>query len=163
MKDNRGFSLIELIVVIAIMGIASGIVAYVLVNMSSARAKTAAEDLKAELETTRVLAMSRGGGKMKLYRDANGDIWAERVITNDVTDGSESGDKKKIGTSAITITYHVKDSADYDITNDPCEFTFHPGTGEFTGSRFIDSITVSGGGKTVKLILWKLTGRVETE
>lgn len=153
----------ELIVVLILMGIAASAAVYTITSVASMNAKTAARDLKAELEETRDLAMSRGGGKLKLYVDADGDIWADRIITNDVTDGATTGEKKKIGSSKITITYHVKSSTDTVLTAaNPCEFSFNPGTGEFTGT-YIDSITVSGGGKSVKLTLWRMTGKIEIE
>jgi len=161
---NKGFTLVELIVVMALMVIAAGAVAYTSGLISSTRAKTTARDLKAALEDTQMLAMSRGGGKLKLYRDDEGDIWVEQVITNDVAGSGNSSTKKKIGSSAITVQCHVKDGSSTLLTKSaPVEFAFNPATGAFSGSSFIDEITVSGGGKTLKLTLWKMTGRVDIE
>jgi len=164
MRNNKGFTFIEMIVVIALLAIAVGVAGYTAKLVASTRAKTTADALKAALEETQALAMSRGGGTLKLCIDDDGNIWAEKLITNDVTNGSSSTSKQQIGTTAVTIQYHVQDSTDYMLAkNAPVEFSFNPVTGAFTGARFVDKITVSGGGKTIKMTLWKLTGRVELE
>lgn len=70
-NDNRGLSLVELIVVIAIMAVMIGGVGLSIQMLSGAEAKQAAMKLDSELNDIKTGAMSRAGEEMTIkYIDA---------------------------------------------------------------------------------------------
>ncbi|GEM_PF-6823634 len=162
-KDNRGFSLIELIVTIAIMAIAMGALAYSLHLISSTRAKTTAEKVKTALENTRMQTMACGGGYVEFSRDANGDLYVLQSINNGAGGGSQAITNEKIGSSAIKFTYAGATGAATELTSgNSVRFAFNAGTGAFTTGA-IKTIVVSGAGKTYTITCYQLTGKVSME
>lgn len=162
-NDNRGFSLIELIVTIAIMAIATGVLAYSLHLISSARAKTTAEKVKTALENTRMQTMACGGGYVEFSRDANGDLYVLQNITKGVGGGAQAIANEKIGSSAIRFTYAgASGSATELASGDAVRIEFNAGTGAFK-SGAIKTIVVSGAGKTYTITCYQLTGKVSME
>ena len=65
-KKNRGFTLVEMIVILAIFAILLGILVPSLNPIRGLRAKRAADSIGTALDRTRAEAMSRLVGEMKL-------------------------------------------------------------------------------------------------
>ena len=102
-KNNNGFSLVELIVVIAIMALlVTSVVTYVSL-VSNSQAKKCAKELSTHMSQTKVCAMSRTNASMTVYKDDTG-IYVKSV----------QGDKEqteKIGDKGVYIGYRdVRDS-----------------------------------------------------
>lgn len=157
---NKGFSLIELIVVIAIMGVMMVVSGYSLNAISLANAKNCTEEIKYGLEKTRTQACSTDSGtsvaSLSLYRDSN----TGKVILSK----SFEGDAKEIGGSRVSVQYRVKGAESYTDLGDETNqlvFTFDRSTGGFKSNY--DSIIVSSGGRTYTLTCYLLTGKVDLE
>ena len=78
---NKGFSLIELIVIVAIMGVMLAVGGYSLTAISSANAKQCAKELEAGLISTRTQSYSRDTGAtiatVSFYKETDG-IYMEK-------------------------------------------------------------------------------------
>lgn len=155
---NRGFSLIELIVVVAIMAVALTVGGYALSAISLANAKNCATEIKSSLEKTRTLACSTDAAvTMQLYRDsATGKVVIEK-----------EGAKKEIGGRAVTVKYRVKGSKQFNdllpSESAPLIFGFNRSTGGFSSSTSVEGIQITSGGKTYTLTCYHLTGKIKIE
>lgn len=107
MRDERGFSLVEMIVVIAIISII-GAGAYSMLGLMNGKyAKECATKTQAALSQTKVTAMSKSKGAalydvyIRIYTDANGSIYLDSV-TGHGTPG-EFRTTEKIGNAKVTV------------------------------------------------------------
>lgn len=159
---NRGFSLIELIVVVAIMGVALAVGGYALSAISLANAKNCATEIKSSLEKTRTQACSSDNGttsaQLMLYRDSStGKVCIEK---------NYEGSAKEIGGKTVVVKYRLKGTSQYvDIPNkaNALKFGFNRSTGGFGGSELIEEIQITSGGKTYTLTCYSLTGKIKME
>ena len=157
---NRGFSLIELVVAIAILGIALTVGGYALSAISLANAKNCATEIKSSLEKTRMQACSTDKGSsnatLSLYRDSSGKV----VISK-----SYEGTPKEIGGKAVTVKYRVGGVGNpyQDLDTTPIVFGFNRSTGGFSAASTVDSIQITSGGRTYTLTCYSLTGKIKME
>ena len=94
--NNRGMSLVELIVVIAILAVlATGLIG-IMGILGGKQAREAAQDIAASLGKIRVMTMSKSTGAaveaagadvyLKVNRDNSGNIMIQQVVSGTVTD-----------------------------------------------------------------------------
>lgn len=83
-KNNSGFTLIELVVVIAIMIVLSGMIAMNVTPMFTQSVRSSAEDLQQLIADTRTAAYAKGNGSDATYLEislaANGRIKATEIV-----------------------------------------------------------------------------------
>ena len=123
MKDDRGLSLIELVVVIAIMAVvATGMVVGVY-SSATWKSKKAVEQIDQALSETRVQALSKTNAWMEIKYQGEHYVlmtsYAADVIldgkftlTYDRSSGAFSGVKASVSTSADETTYQSRYAAD---------------------------------------------------
>lgn len=105
-KNNKGFSLVELVVVIAIMVVLVGGTITYIGSYGSSKVKKCAKELESHLTQTKVCAMTRTQANMTLYADSTG-VYVKTV------EGSNT-DTSKIGDSGISVSYrNVRGSSTY--------------------------------------------------
>lgn len=114
-NDNKGFSLVELIVIVAIMAILLGVLAANISRISGYRAKECRTKVISSLENGRLMTLSksRGGSSLvstKTYlvfvrNNTNGCNYCLTVIEDEITD------VKKISKGKVTLQYSTDKSA----------------------------------------------------
>ena len=158
-RNNRGFSLVELIVVVAILGACVGLITASISTVSSSQARKCAASLDAALSRCRVAAMSRAGTvSMTVSVDGDGVVTVKQLEKNGETVTETASDA--VGSSRCAVSYQVKGEAAataLDAAGFTLSFDRDTGAFDFTGTP-ITSITVSGGGRTYVITLDALTG-----
>ena len=158
-RNNRGFSLVELIVVVAILGVCVGIITGSIATISSSQAKKCAVSIDAALSRCRVAAMSRAGQvTMKVSVDGDGAVTVRQTETNGGAATETAADT--VGSGRCAVSYQkMGEATPTALDAAGISFSFDRDTGafDFTGTP-ITSITVSGGGRTYVITLDALTG-----
>lgn len=94
-KKNSGFSLIELVVVIAIIAILSGMAISGIGMISGWKQKQCVKQLDAAIGETQMQAMSKGKAELVISRDSNENYWMQMT----------GGENIQISDAKISIYY----------------------------------------------------------
>jgi prepilin-type N-terminal cleavage/methylation domain-containing protein len=137
-KNNGGFSLVELIVVIAISVVLIGAATISIRSVMGVEVKQCARNIESIINKTRVTSMGKDSAVLKIYKASDGAYYYKMTIN-----GTES-DPSKIGKSRIEVYYSMND--DYTVRDvQLCLATiiiihgivyFNPALSDFTRIRF---------------------------
>ena len=163
--NNKGFSLTELIVVIAIMGIVAVGGMITLGLLYSASGKEASAKLNSVLAKTRTEAMSKASASVEIYEDAQDSKYYIKYTISGVEQ-----DPIMIGDTRVEIYYEDTDDKGGLIKAGvaPLEISFDRDTGAFkpikvdatTGAEtYCSEIKVVAGHKTYVITCERLTGK----
>ena len=159
-RNNKGLSLVELIVVVAIMGVVmvGGVVTLGLIHNASA--KEASAKLNSALNKTRTEAMSKASASVEIYEGADSKYYADYYI---------AGTKREtvyIGSSRVDISYMDTNGTNDIEDDDKLIISFDRETGAFLpiGSAgnvnvYCREIYIESGHKTYTIQCEKLTGK----
>lgn len=155
-ESDKGFSLVELLIVIAIMAVLSVTTITIVGTVSGWRLNRCAKSIDAALQESKVNAMSRGEGKMTISRDDAGDYYLQ---CND-------GMQEKIADSNIVISYcKESEETEYLITvGSALEISFDAASGALKsmdgGSEYCKKLLLRmGERREVTIVLVKETGQ----
>lgn len=144
-KDS-GFTLMELILVIVILGIAAGFTYLSVANVGAAQARSAATDTNYLLSRCRSASLSRAGDTyLKLYLDEDGHVAAEYC------EGGVIAEQKQLGNGRVSCS--IDGAA---LTEAGVEISFKRSTGAEDGS--IKSIVFAGGRSEYEVYIEPATG-----
>lgn len=162
MKDNRGISLVEIIVVVALMSI---LVAGSVIGISMVSGKPVdrcASSLKMALTNNRLTAVGKKTSSILIKMETDGSVW----VVEDL-DGSPS--KTRMCDKGVNVRIHYVSGTDQTLTpgDETDKISFNRSTGEFifvTGKEieYIE-ITKNHSSRVRKLIFYSLTGKVALE
>lgn len=124
MKDDRGLSLIELVVVIAIMAVvATGMVVGVY-SSATWKSKKAVEQIDQALSETRVQALSKTNAWMEIKYQGEHYVLMTSYAADVILDGK------------FTLTYHTReDKTEADAKDIPLILTYDRSSGAFSGVK----------------------------
>ena len=155
--DQKGFSLVELVVVIAIMGVLAvgGLLSMSLVFGQNI--KSCYKELESYLQQTRMMAMSRADATLKIYTKVDGVYVYPSVENREI----------KIGKVGISVSYHDTNGNTVDVTGaTELEISFDRSSGAFKPisissgvSNYCDMIKLTDGDRTYQLKLAPKTGK----
>lgn len=170
-KDNRGFSLVELIIVIAIIAVVITMAALSIGLVFSANARTCANDIMGAISECKIATMSGGRGNVRLllYRDASGNIFSELQTKESAgwvtgTDGAEKIGARRcmVGTTNGGDDLPQRDNA-WEIYFDRSSGSYLENLESGITATNVWEIYVRGGSKNYHIHLEKLTGKATLE
>ncbi len=142
MKNNKGFSLIELIIVIALMGIILGFASVGLGALSSQNEKAASKDIYNMIGSAKTVAMSRAECYLVLTSDSIRIVY--RSTDNTYVTASENSIKK-----TVLVSYSEDGTSYSQIDGSTTEpgivIKFDRSTGGFESFYYYDTSYTSGG------------------
>ena len=103
-KNNGGFSLVELIVVIAISVVLIGAATISIRSVMGVEVKQCARNIESIINKTRVTTMGKDSAVLEIYKNASDGAYYYKTTINGVV-----SDPSKIGKSRIDVYYSMKD------------------------------------------------------
>lgn len=156
--DNKGFSLVELVIVMAIIVILGGAAFTGLSLLLSRPADECAKKIQVALEGNRNTTMGKYSSSIEFYADGDGYIWVREYI-----DGVPS--EKKIGQNSVKVKYKLHGGGEYTLGSTPFVVEFDRASGSLKENAIgkLKAFTVTRGDRTITVSIDALTGRVSVE
>lgn len=167
MGGNRGFSLIELMVVIAIMAVIAGMGVSMMGLIPRARTRTLAQTLAKQLEKTRNSAMSFESADLTIEQRPDGVYIKTQVKKGASPETSE----EKIGSAPTEVWYILGNGPETKLAGQSLTLGFVRSSGAFDyplldGAKqgdYCTAIVIKNGDLEKKLRLVPVTGKVILE
>jgi len=177
-KDNKGFSLVELIVVIAILALMMGMFLLTTGILNVRAGRQCAKQIRHELERVRIATMGKNEVSLRLYVGSDGRVYVEETVTapkiGSTGTHTYTEDAKQIGSKRVKVQIRLQGASDFTDLKEGVRFQFNRGTGAFetvksitdeqsgiSAPYCIEEIKVTGGGQEHLLKLKRVTGKVE--
>lgn len=164
--DNKGLSLVELLIVVAIIAVLGGVALTGMSLLTSRPVDECAKKIQIALEGSRNTTMGKYSGYLEFTMDTNG------VYVQEYINGSANGDKIKIGQSGVSVMVNSAIMGDASTTytsslsSTPLKVEFNRADGSLktqSGMGYVTSFKVSSGSRVIIVTVDRLTGRVDLE
>lgn len=168
MKENKGFSLIELIIIIAIMAIIATLASISLGAVTGSKVKECAKNIEAILNKARISTMGKDAVEIKLYIGSDENYYVDTVTT---VAGVATTTTTKVGKSSLVVKYSYNDDYSSPVVlqgADKLSISFDRSSGGLkpdASNNYCQRIWISNKSETkVRTItIYKETGNVEIE
>lgn len=185
-SKNQGYSLVEMVVVIAIMAIVVTTAGLSISLVSGRKVKKCADEIVSTIERTRVLSLGKDQGQVEfiLSQDSSGDYHVriyqgsnasdepvqDRVVGKDpieikvsFSDGTEATLGSISGNTPHAI--HAATEGGLRLIFNRASGAFEKGTNAVGGDvkTYCDKITVTGSGRTIEITTVGPTGKILQE
>ena len=188
MEDNKGFSLVEILVCLAIIGV---FLSFLFMNtgvINNYNTKEAAKKLNSSILNCRMYALSKSlGGAclpatsattdastvgdstnvyLRIYKNADDDYICDLYVNNLLADTSTTIlESKTLSTKKIKISYTDSAGVEHEVTNaNAVVIGFDRSNGSFLpmqGGSYVTDIKVLGATITYNMKLYSKTGKTE--
>lgn len=167
--NNSGYSLVELIIVIAIMAVLIGTVFYSISMIFGANAKTCANNIQRAIADCKVTTMGKKEAYMELYRAADGNVYTKLYVYEQTGATPVEEEPQKMGNNRVYVGYikpgETPDAATELNSGDSVTIKFDRSSGSFdkTAHDNCAQIIVRGGSKNYAIEMTQLTGKSEVK
>ena len=166
--NNKGMSLVEIIIVIALISIVTGVIGY---NISLAKAKDieeCAKKMTSAIQHCRTVTMGKYDTTITIAYEDNKIVATETMTSVDETGASVvKTDKKVIGKKGLDVTYSVSGGGggEKSLQTEALILKFNRGNGSLESTngndgQFCTKIVISRGAKSRIIEIVPITGRV---
>lgn len=180
-NNNKGFSLMEMVVVISIMIILAGIASLSIATIFNTKAVQCAENLESTLNKVRINTMGRNEVILRVYQDStNNQFYAEIITYSGIGAArTRTTEEKMVGKSGIKVLYTTDESIVDPTDSGVVEIT--PGTDmlvsfdrssgsvktfqDDSGNTVnpVKTIWITRNDKVKKITLYEETGKIELD
>lgn len=158
-NNEKGFSLVELIVIIAIMVVLIGAASIGFGLVSTKSATQCARNIKISLEKNRLNTLGKKNGYVGFYKGADGIYMIEKFDYSESPQISLYDSSTKIGKSDVTVSYGPSSDSLTPLDGDGVIVEFKRSDGSLkSGSDIV--FVVSKNSRTYTITVDSLTGRV---
>lgn len=179
-QKNHGFTLVETIIVMAIMAVLASMLFIGLAIIPRNAARSCAKGIKTVIGQTRIMTMGKDETVLELYQDTDG-----RYYTVHYADGTALNTPEECGKTYVTVYYHEEGAAGDPDTVTAADCTelsgserlylgFDRGNGKMASvsasvgagtvtTKVCDAIVVTGGGLECRVRIYPATGKVMFE
>ena len=151
--DRRGFTLIELIVVIVILGVMTAVISISVTTLPSTRAKGCATDISDALDRCRVGCLTHASAEMTLSVNAK-----SKLEINYYENGTLR-DTRELGSSGVTVSDGTTTLPSGTASSDEITLSFTRTGAVSDGNDH--TLTVTGGGRSYTITVVGATGSHE--
>lgn len=163
--NNAGISLVEIIIVLAIMGIIGGAVLLSTAIATDKQVTSCAEKLASSLEQTRSLVMGKQSGYVEISQVAGDYVYIQMYI-----DGQAFSDEVAIGKPGVIVNYTCVDPSDNSVSTGTLTagssikvYFQRNGSVSKDHGPYVTEFSVTNGKRIVLVKIDQFTGRIETE
>ncbi len=150
--NNKGFSMVEVIIVLAIIAVLTVSAGIGVTTLTGFYAKEFSENFESEYNRARAMSLSYVNTSLTISADSSG-IYSE--LKNESADGTIETTSTRIGKNSVVL----KDASGNLITK--LVFTFNRESGSLINYT-VDEFTVTQGNKTYRIKLFPETGKLIT-
>lgn len=170
-KNNKGMSLIEIIIVVAILSAMIGMTGYGISMISGKPAEECAQKLCSTIQHARTMTMGKSKTGIVLGRNSNGMLSVKEVSKKVLdNDGNIEPEEREnvVGEKDVTVICYMTDGSSIEIAgSNTLELIFDRGSGAIritkvngTESVPCTKITVAKANKSKDIVIVPVTGKV---
>lgn len=154
LKDNRGLSLMELIVVTAIMVVLASTTAISIRMATNRAASQCAENMRISLEKNRTSVMGKKNGRIAFFTDGNGNVYMQEEFDYSGAFSKDMTKATKIGRNNVEVTCNG-----VTLSTSPVIFEFNRSGSLISGTDKVP-IVIKRHNRVYKLTIESLTGKI---
>ncbi len=160
-KDNRGLSMVEMIIVVAILSIVAGGLFLGIGMITSKPAEKCANKLVSLMQRNRITTMGKLEAWLEIYYkvDPSGKkyVYVKEVIRTE--SGAAYEEKEtQIGEAGVELRYSIDGATYAELGTSPLKISYDRSSGAF--KDYCKYIKIEKGNKTIKLELVQRTGKI---
>ncbi|WP_167955243.1 pilus assembly FimT family protein [Anaerosporobacter faecicola] len=158
-KENQGFTVIELLIVFAIVGILMLGVTMSFSSLMKSNVNQVSKTIDGEMKKLRIVTLSKDKA-YSLFIYKRGSYYYYQFAADD-TPYNELVDGNKLGRKDLEIQYRIKGSEDFKCLegSDFVRIAYNASNGKYSNDRVYDQIRFVSNSRQKQIVIANVTGR----